>query len=146
MNKVVFNGCFGGFSLSVAGYREYLNKAGVDYVEVPSNGAFNDGSSFYLNVPNDKILDYELDSGWGAWSNLSEKNQEWINENKLSQHGDIVRHDPALVAVVEEMGDEASGSCAKLKIAEIEGDRYIIDEYEGNEGVSVPDDISWEVI
>lgn len=57
------------------------------------------------------------------------------------------RHDPDLVAVVEELGVEAaSGELACLDIAEIEGDRYIIDEYDGNESVITPNDIDWVII
>ena len=59
---------------------------------------------------------------------------------------DLDRHNPFLVQVVEELGAEASGDCAKLKIAELSGNKYIIDEYDGFESVSEPDDINWVVI
>jgi hypothetical protein len=55
----------------------------------------------------------------------------------------LSRHDPALVQVVEELGDAASGFCGQLMIEEIEGSLYRIDEDDGNESVQTPDDIDW---
>ena len=56
------------------------------------------------------------------------------------------RHDPDLVAVVEALGKEANGTFSKLAIAEIDEDKYFIDEYDGRETVVTPADLSWEVI
>ena len=56
------------------------------------------------------------------------------------------RHDPALVEIVETMGAEANGSYAELRIAEIEGDRYIIREYDGREWVETPEMVRWVVV
>jgi len=56
------------------------------------------------------------------------------------------RHDPRLVQVVEEFGNEASGAFADLKIKKIKGNKYIIDEYDGNEAVFAPKDIKWIVV
>lgn len=56
---------------------------------------------------------------------------------------DFDRHDPILVQVVEELGDAASGFCACLRIAEIEGSLYRIDEYDGFESVETPDEVQW---
>ena len=58
----------------------------------------------------------------------------------------VERHDPRLVQVVEEFGKESSGRFADLKIDEIEDTKYIIDEYDGNECVQVPEDINWVVV
>lgn len=98
MNKVVYNRCFGGFSLSAAA-EELLVARGVI------------GSCGY---------------GLGARG--------------------ISRHHPELVRVVEELGDAANGAHARLDIAEIEGDRYRIDEYDGMESVVVPNEEEWNVI
>ena len=57
-------------------------------------------------------------------------------------HCDVVRHDPALVQVVEELGDKANGECAKLRIKEVDGP-YRIDEYDGYESVETPDGYDW---
>lgn len=58
----------------------------------------------------------------------------------------IPRHDPHLIAVVEELGAKANGDFAKLEIEEIEGDRYRIEEYDGLENVVEPDDQEWIVV
>ena len=48
----------------------------------------------------------------------------------------IDRADPALVQVVEELGEKANGRCAKLKVVDIPDDiEYYIDEYDGIESV-----------
>lgn len=76
------------------------------------------------------------------------KDSAWskISEEYGYLYGDIERHDPVLVAVVERLGRAASGRCADLKIAEIESNTYRIDEYDGNESVETPSDIEWTVI
>lgn len=56
------------------------------------------------------------------------------------------RHHKDLVSVVEALGDKASGDCAKLSIATIEGDLYNIDEYDGWESVVTPDGLNWIII
>ena len=46
------------------------------------------------------------------------------------------RTDPLLIEVIEELGDAANGSCAKLKVIEIpDGIKYEIEDYDGNESV-----------
>ena len=55
---------------------------------------------------------------------------------------EIPRHDPVLVQVVEELGDEASGEYADLTIAEVEG-KYRIEEYDGLESVHTPESYDW---
>jgi hypothetical protein len=56
---------------------------------------------------------------------------------------DTPRHDPGLVETVEHLGDKASGTCAQLEVEVIEGNKYIIDEYDGAESVVTPKDINW---
>lgn len=58
----------------------------------------------------------------------------------------VPRHHPLLVQVVEEFGEEASGAFAQLKIENIRGKKYIIDEYDGSESVQTPSDIEWIVV
>ena len=93
--KVVYNACYGGFSLSDAAITRYWEiKGGVP-------------------TPN------------------------WYNR-------DIPRDDPALVQVVEELGDNADGSFANLTIDNIpSGARWRIDEYDGFETVRTIDDYEW---
>ena len=59
---------------------------------------------------------------------------------------DIERTDPALVQVVEELGEAANGRSAALRIAEVPaGTLYRIDEYDGVESVMTQDDYEWSV-
>jgi len=59
----------------------------------------------------------------------------------------IPRHDPILIRVIEELGlDRASGNHAQLKIVEIVGRTYRIEEYDGMEGVVTPNIEEWTVI
>jgi hypothetical protein len=59
---------------------------------------------------------------------------------------DIERTDPALVQVVEELGEAANGRSAALRIAELPaGTLYRIDKYDGSETVMTQDDYNWSV-
>ena len=59
---------------------------------------------------------------------------------------DIERNDPALVQVVEELGDLANGDCSRLEIEELPaGTLYRIDEYDGLETVETKDSYEWSV-
>tara|TARA_Y100001951_G_scaffold32446_1_gene25528 strand:+ start:769 stop:1029 length:261 start_codon:yes stop_codon:yes gene_type:complete len=71
-----------------------------------------------------------------------------LSEEALEKLGikycwDIKRHDPKLVAVVEELGPEKAGTrFSELKVVEVKG-KYFIDEYDGFEAVVEPQDIEW---
>jgi hypothetical protein len=111
--KVVYNACYGGFSLS--------RKAVEKLIQLGSKEAAAE-----LADHDEAFKDYPALANLGVRLYLD-------------------RHDPFLVQVVEELGSEASGDCAHLKIAELSGNKYIIDEYDGFESVSEPDDINWIV-
>jgi hypothetical protein len=51
---------------------------------------------------------------------------------------DTPRHCPALVAVVEELGDAANSNYSRLVVKEIKGNQYRIHEYDGSETVYTP--------
>jgi hypothetical protein len=55
----------------------------------------------------------------------------------INDYYDIPRDDPKLVAVVEELGQEANGQYANLKIVEIPDDaEWQIEAYDGQEHVA----------
>ncbi len=59
----------------------------------------------------------------------------------------VTRHDPVLIQVIEELGQEANGTYAYLQIKELPaGTKYRIDEYDGAETVLTPEDGEWEVV
>ena len=94
---------------------------------------------------------------YGGFS-LSDKAVSMLNdmkglkgEDRLSTHSygypdnnkGHYRHDPDLIRVIEQLGEQANGSHAQIQIREINGVRYIIDEYDGIETVLEPKDIDW---
>lgn len=110
INKVVYNACFGGFSLSYKAVERLAELGYFKAIEEIKNGRRDDFLS-------DHYTFY-----------------------------DLPRHDRRLVQVVEELGNEANGICARLKVLEITSHMYRIDEYDGNESVQTPDTIDWIVI
>jgi hypothetical protein len=128
--KIVYNACYGGFSLSEAAMRLYAEKKGL---------------SFYVwsdpKYPSEMFrLYFTADP-----SGMKEIDNEF--HKKYSLYGpDLERTDPVLVEVVEELGDKANGMCAKLRITEIDaGTLYRIDEYDGLESIETNDDIDWKI-
>jgi hypothetical protein len=112
--KVVYNACYGGFTLS--------RKAVERLIELGAVGVATE-----LAEHDEGFKDYPVLGSRGI---------------RLS----LERHNPFLVQVVDELGSEASGDCSNLKIAELSGNKYIIDEYDGFESVSEPDDINWIMV
>lgn len=86
-------------------------------------------------------------SYYGGFS-LSSKAQELLSQLKGEEvdYHDLPRHDKDLVAVVEELGSEASGTFGSITIAYINSDRYRISEYDGWEKVITPEDENYVVI
>jgi hypothetical protein len=122
MSKIVYNDCYGGFSLSDKAYKLYAELAEIKIYPEKDSWC----THYYTSPPTgDKSVDDE---------------REWLYS------GDMSRHDPFLVQTVEQLGNEASGSYANLCIYETDSDRYIIEEYDGNESVVVSYDNSWVVI
>ena len=106
MTKVVYNACFGGFSISKE-CAEWMAERG--HSECMELLRCDDG--FYGGLY------------------------------------DTPRHDSLLVMAVEQLGTEkASGTAADLRIRELSGNRYYIDEYDGSESVVEPGDIKWTVV
>jgi hypothetical protein len=111
--KIVYNKCYGGFGLSDKAIRRYAELKGITiYPEGERH------SIIYWTVP------------------INERKKIW-DEAQVFCHYDIERDDWALVQVVEELGDEANGECAELRIEEVpDGTAYDIDDYDGNETVN----------
>ncbi len=127
--KLVINNCYGGFSLSPKAVKWLADKAGKECYFFESN---------YEQEKHSYVL---LEEGFPKgmfWTAFSTKNPTEENYDKciLTQRPDN-RADPLLVQLVEELGDEASGDCAELKIVEIPDDvDYEIEEYDGKEWVA----------
>jgi hypothetical protein len=130
--KIVINKCFGGFSLSDKAIREYAKLKGIKLY--PEEGKF--GFITYYTVPKDERVVWD-EKKWNSYS--LQKKQE-INDKLDKQtiyNRDIERNDPALVKVVEKLGDKANGEYAELKVVEIPDDiEYIIEDYDGKEWIA----------
>lgn len=95
-------------------------------------------SRIYKVVINSSYGGYGLSQE--AKARLKELGQEYGEYN-------IPRHDPTLIQVIEDLGsDRASGNYAQLKIVEIVGRTYRIEEYDGMESVVTPNIEEWTVI
>jgi hypothetical protein len=133
--KIVINTCFGGFGLSQKAY-EKLIEYGIPvrkYVEQKRDPE----TGLYLKEP--------LNEGRVIFDRDLEESQDRLNAamKKLSGRywdsfiGTETRNDPLLVRVVEELGDDASGKHADLKVVIIpDGVEWTIEEYDGNEHIS----------
>jgi len=134
--KVVINGCYGGFSLSALGSREYLKrKYKKAYFYRQTKYKHKNGVVEYTRI--DNIEDADDLFVFVFTRDLGKKVSELPNDNDLwFSDGDLPRDDPDLVAVVEKFGEKADGQCAKLEIVEIpDGIQWEISEYDGNESV-----------
>ena len=143
--KVVYNGCYGGFGLSDKGLETYLKRKEITYFMVPTKESFGSSVTFFKAEPAKEIVE-KIKTGDKYDRGLYTKEEsKWINDNTIYEHNlNIERHDPALVSLVEELGKEANSMCADLKIEDITGNKYRINEYDGNESVSTPEDTESE--
>ena len=130
MPKVVINVCFGGFGLS--------HKAVMRYAEL---------SGF-------KLYAYATDYGIGRTTIARQiTNKEFMihyskapiefgkptpdNDDNYWYARNIERDDEVLAKVVEELGEEANGQHADLKVVDVPDDaEWGIDEYDGSEHVA----------
>jgi hypothetical protein len=59
---------------------------------------------------------------------------------------DVVRTDPFLVQVVEELGEDSSGGWGNLQIRDVPtGTLYRIEEYDGFESVILQNEYQWQI-
>ena len=148
--KVAINKCFGGFSLSPLAVKRLAELQGrrchffnVDFgckperytrIEMPSEdtfmwSAFDTDDLSLIGSPSPE-----------AWVAMTLEERQASNANYESHSLDSRpedRSDPLLIQVIEELGEKASGRCAKLQIVEIpDGVEWEIEEYDGNEHVA----------
>lgn len=136
--KVVINRRYGGFGLSYKGVMRYAELKGIKLYPWISDffrkiyGDRLEGKSFeeiekmripiyYTIIPKEEY----------------DKLPEWEKDEKHFLVSKIPRDDPILIQVVEELGEEANGIAAELKIVEIPDDvEWVIEEYDGKEWVA----------
>lgn len=149
--KVVINNCFGGFSLSpkaikrlaeLQGKECYFYEGGLSkpYVRVELEDLKERSLFFSAFTIGDADKLNELLKKQDHWQQMSDAEKDaW---NKQYEEIDLPmrpedRTDKLLIQVVEELGEEANGACAQLKVVEIpDGVEYEISEYDGNEHIA----------
>lgn len=122
MHKVVFNNCYGGFSISMKAV-DWLEHNSKDEALLEHIKNCKEDIEYSTSAYKDRVLCYSV-----------------------SEFFDRKRHHKDLVSVVEALGDDANGSSAHLGIAKIYGNQYRIDEYDGAEDVITPSGEDWVVI
>ena len=142
--KTVINSCYGGFSLSPKGERRYLELKGLNsYFYKQSKYNYPDNTVEFVRLDNiDDVPDLFF------YCTTYDQGKTLLDYPKDIFHSRCLkRNDPILVQVVEELGTEASGSCADLEVVDIENGRWFkIDEYDGFESIQYRDiDDEWIV-
>lgn len=148
--KIILNKCFGGFGFSPKVYVEYAKRKGIDlfvydekcsnefiyetiYFKIPLEQITFDNYS-YINVNNRLFLPHFCTMDLGdSFSNKDKQKYDAFKEHLLylNEH---YRTDEVLISIVEDLGSEANGKFADLKIVEIPDDLdYVIDDYDGRE-------------
>lgn len=139
--KVAYNACFGGFGLSLKASTEYAKRKGITltwYKQVEYS--HRDGVNRYEKVTPDYCESFDL---CASIKDLGSSVEEIPNECFYYESFDEKRTDKDLISIIEDMGEEANGIFADLKISEIpDGAIYEIDYYDGNE-IVVPPRQTW---
>ena len=132
--KLAVNRCFGGFSLSPEGEREYLKRKGKTAFFYRITKFKHDGGvQEYERVdnPENTLFQHCVTRDLGKTiSDFPKEDGLWFSCRE------IPRDDLDLIAVCEELGEKADGQCAQIEIVEVpDGIEWEIDEYDGSESV-----------
>ena len=141
--KIVYNNCYGVFSLSHDAILAYAKLKGLTLYPETSDYKM---VIYWTTPPEDRA---DLIKGADAWKLATTEQRVASNEKhrkSVLYDRDIPRDDPDLVAVVEELGEKASGRCASLMIENLApGTLYRITEYDGIESVETMESVDWNV-
>jgi len=122
--KIVINVCHGGYGLSETAILRYAELVGFKlYMQKESY------MTHFYRIPVEE---------YNAIAEECRQSRDYTKSNGLYfTERDIERTDTHLIQVVEEMGNDADGKYAKLKIVQIpDGVQWQLDEYDGYESIS----------
>lgn len=135
--KVVINSCHGGFGLSEKAVVRYCEIKGQSLWVVPDEKYSALGIIHYRLVPPEDCVKEPTAE---EWHNMTLEQRTAHNTLCAEQNfydRDVARDDPVLIQVIEELGKDADGRHASLKIVEIPDDvEWQIEEYDGSEWIA----------
>lgn len=131
--KIVVNRCYGGFGLSDKACEMVMKRKGLGCFRYKQTKyKYRDGVEEYTRCETFGTTDI---FGHYQTEDLGEKVDKLPNETYW-WYGKLERDDADLIAVVEELGKEANGRHAELKVVEIpDGVNWEIDDYDGIETI-----------
>lgn len=135
--KIVINVCFGGFGLSDKAF-ERLIELGMKVTRYKSDHRYEDPKAEIVDMNDTSLLKSAGKSHFGKKYSFTHYDtyKDGSEGDGLYGYGSGLRTDPRLIQVVKELGEDANGDCAKLKIVEVPDDiHWHIEEYDGNESV-----------
>ena len=115
MAKVLYNADYGGIELSAEAIH-WLEENGSEETKNKLNKLRKECEGI--------INEHDYGYPWGLEELMS-----------LRYLDGVERHDKDLISVVENLGEEANGRYANLRLYELKGNEYRIDEYDGLETV-----------
>jgi hypothetical protein len=122
-HKVVFNNCYGGFSISLKAV-DWLETNCKDNELYDLIKSLRLAEKKYSFLSKDECICYDI--------------SDWLNDK---------RHHKDLVAVVEALGNDVNGHNAALEVCKIDDNLYRIDKYDGAESAITPyTSGSWVII
>ena len=136
--KVVINDEYGGFSLSYGGVLRYCELAGIEVWPEEDKEYPTLDPNYWLVGPDAGRVNISVSSeDWIAMPLDQRAEHNALCDQQLFQPRGIARDDPHLVQTVEELGQEAAGRYAHLRVVEIPaGVDWQISEYDGSEWIS----------
>lgn len=140
--KIVINNCFGGFGLSHRAIIRYAELKGIKLYSWADESTIRIYGIDKINelIKKRAIIHYTTVSK-EAYYKLKKEDEKLGNWEKSSNtyffECNIERTDKFLIQIIEELGKEANGQCAKLNIVEIPDNiNWHIEEYDGNEHIA----------
>lgn len=136
--KIVINRCYGGFGLSMAALKRYVELKGMNPYFYKEN--WKTKTYYKINDMDEKDF-YSITCITEDLGNEIKDKDFWNfvknNKNKYIYDKDIPRNDKYLIEAIEETGlEEASDSYSELSIVEIPDDvEWEINDYDGMETI-----------
>ena len=134
VQRIVINTCHGGFGLSNDAVLRYLELSGIPVWSEINGGLIP--FKYWLVPPEERMKEVSAQE----WASMPIAERQAYNTKYSEQvfyDKDVRRDDPYLVKTVLELGENANGRHADLKVVEVPADvNWVIEEYDGKEWVA----------